>query len=73
MMCVRVRVCVCACVCDPSYVLQNGRSALHLAAQSGHSDVVEYLLARGADPNLQDKVIEEGAFLSPSCVHAAGV
>lgn len=32
----------------------EGVTALHLAAQSGHADAVDTLLAAGADPSLQD-------------------
>ena len=36
---------------------QNGWTALHLAAQEGHEDVVELLLVAKADPELKTKVI----------------
>ena len=32
----------------------DGRSALHMAAQEGRSDIAEFLLSRGADPNVTD-------------------
>jgi hypothetical protein len=37
--------------------MQNGGTALVYAAAKGHTDTVELLLQRGADINLQDKVI----------------
>ena len=39
------------------HVTQNGWTALHLAAQEGHEDVVELLLEAKADPELKTKVI----------------
>jgi ankyrin repeat protein len=35
---------------------QNGHTALHRAAESGHVVVSRQLLAAGADPNATDKV-----------------
>jgi len=32
----------------------DGRTALHLAASEGHIDVVQYLIAHGANINLTD-------------------
>ena len=40
-----------------THISQYGRTALHLAAQGGHEDVVELLLEAKADPELQIKVI----------------
>lgn len=36
--------------------LQNGYTALHRAAESGHVKVARQLLHAGADPNAKDKV-----------------
>ena len=36
--------------------LQYGRTPLHVAAENGHTDVVDILLKHGADVNTQDKV-----------------
>jgi len=40
-----------------AHISQNGCTALHLAAQGGHEDVVELLLEAKADPELKEKVI----------------
>jgi len=40
-----------------THTYQDGRTALHLAAQGGHEDAVELLLEAKADPELQIKVI----------------
>ena len=40
-----------------TYISQNGWTALHLAAQEGHEDVVELLLEAKADPDPQKEVI----------------
>jgi len=41
---------------DPELVNQkkNARTALHVAARSGNSEMVEFLLAKGANPNITD-------------------
>lgn len=43
----------CALMCFTS---QSGRSALHLAVQKGHNDVVRLLLRRGANTELRNLV-----------------
>ena len=35
---------------------KNGRTALHEAAESGSSDIVQLLLSNGASPLAEDKV-----------------
>ena len=40
-----------------THISQDGCTALYLAAQKRHADVVELLLAAKADPELTDKVI----------------
>ena len=39
-------------------LLQEGSTALHFACDEEHTDVVQVLLARGADPNLATHVSE---------------
>lgn len=46
--------------------LQMGWAALHVAAHKGFDPIVRELLARGARPNLQDKV---GGWHRDSCMH----
>ena len=46
--------------CGAWSCLQDGRTATMLAAQNGHVEVVDRLLAAGADKDAQDKV--------PGCV-----
>ena len=36
--------------------LQDGRSALHVAAEKGHTIVVSVLISHGADVNTKDEV-----------------
>ena len=38
-------------------VAQDGKTALHLAAEQGHVDVVQTLIGAHADLNQQDKVV----------------
>ena len=45
---------VCTCTC--TYMSQDGYTALYLAAQQGHEDVVELLIEAKADPQLKMKV-----------------
>ena len=37
-------------------VIQDGSTALYMAAQNGHREVVELLLQHGADVNAEDEV-----------------
>ena len=37
------------------YILFPGETALHIAASHNHAEMVEYLLSRGADINIQCK------------------
>ncbi len=37
--------------------VQNGKTALHLAAQRGRIGIVQLLIGAHADLNLQDKVV----------------
>ena len=39
------------------HISQAGRTALYLAAEEGHEDVVELLLEAKADPELKTEVI----------------
>ena len=43
---------------------ENGESCLHLAGIYGHSDVTEYMLKRGADPNIRS-TYEQGLRMHP--------
>ena len=52
-------MCTRACIIGDVIViitLQDGKTALHLAAEHGHIAVVKELLGAHADMNLQDKV-----------------
>ena len=42
--------------CFMSCLLQDGRSALHVAAEKGHSLVVYHLVAHGASVDTKDEV-----------------
>ena len=39
-------------------IIQNGMTALTVAAHEGHEQVVDMLLKAGAKPDIQEKVIE---------------
>ena len=39
-----------------SSTVQDGKSSLYIASQEGHTEIVELLLKKGADPNLTCKV-----------------
>ncbi len=41
-------------IVDPNYQNRSKKTALYLAASNGHVDVVAYLLAHGANPNIRD-------------------
>ena len=62
------RVLRCAPLADTAPPLQNGTTALILAARHGAKEVVEVLLDRGADIEAKDEVrppLHEG----PPCSH----
>jgi ankyrin repeat protein len=42
--------------CGINGVLQNGNTALLMAAQEGYTDIVQLLMEAGADVNVQSKV-----------------
>ena len=44
------------------FIIQDGITALAVAAHGGHEQVVDVLLKAGANPDIQDKVT--------GCVHA---
>lgn len=39
------------------YITQDGRTALYIATQEGHEDIVRLLLEAKADPDVQDEVL----------------
>ena len=41
-----------------------GRTALMIAAEGGHAEIADLLLARGADPSLKDKAGKRAADLT---------
>ena len=43
--------------CTHTYVSQDGKSALYVAAQEGHEDIVELLLKAKADLELKTKKV----------------
>lgn len=49
-----------ACICSAQFLsndgVQDGRTALHKATYSGHHDMVQLLVRRGAAVNVKDKV-----------------
>ena len=45
-------MCTCVCVCG----VQEGLTALMLATQTGHAEVVKALLHANADPNITENV-----------------
>ena len=42
----------------------RGRTALMIAAEGGHAEIADLLLARGADPSLKDKAGKRAADLT---------
>ena len=44
--------------CKYYYMLQNKKTPLHLASESGHSEVVTVLIAHGGNVEAQDEVNE---------------
>lgn len=40
---------------DPSLRDGEGCSCVHIAAQFGHTAIVAYLVAKGVNPNMQDR------------------
>jgi len=41
--------------CDLNALIQGGRAPLHFAADYGQTEVLEYLISKGADVNALDK------------------
>ena len=48
-----LHVCVCVCVCVHGSQTQSGSTALMYAAWGGRTEIVQALIAGGADMNLQ--------------------
>ena len=46
------------------FMLQEGRTALALASWEGHLSVVQVLVSKEADPNIQDEVCACAIFTS---------
>lgn len=58
--CIATRVCIVAIVVNRQhtyYIMQDGRTALYIATQEGHEDIVRLLLEARADPDVQDEVL----------------
>lgn len=51
---------------------QFGQSALMIAANEGHADVVNYLLEQGADPNAETMVVGEERWVRPNSQRGFG-
>ena len=53
-----VRVCIHTFTGIPTHPhIQDGLTALHIAAACGHEDVLELLLEANMDPDIKDEVI----------------
>ena len=37
---------------------KHGETALHMAASGGHTEIIKYLLSKGCDVSVKDKVID---------------
>ena len=60
--------CCSACICSCTHISQDGCTALYLAAQEGHEDVVELLLKAKANPQLKTEVVDyEHRVCSANC------
>jgi ankyrin repeat protein len=42
-------------------MLKEGKTALHKAVEQNNAEICQFLIERGSDPNLQDKVNIESA------------
>ena len=51
---------------DQCFVLQDGRTPLHWASESGHSNIVYLLLSYRGNVNVKDKVSE--CILKKNCI-----